>query len=80
MRAGLTRLATSTLAFLGRVLHARSTGKGIRLLSEKASLLKSLELGLSDLGSIHGDSIAPASEPLSVSFLRLFPQALKSFS
>jgi hypothetical protein len=77
MRTELTRLATSTLEFLGRVSHVASPGEGIRLLSEKASLLKSLGSWLNDLELVYKDSGSPGSEPLSVSFLRFFHQALK---
>lgn len=77
MRTELTRLATSTLEFLGRVSHMGSAGEGIRLLSEKASLLKSLASWLNDLGLVYKDSGSPGSESLSVSFLRFFHQALK---
>ncbi|KAJ4207689.1 hypothetical protein NW759_013920 [Fusarium solani] len=77
MRTELTRLATSTLEFLGRVSHVASPGEGIRLLSEKASLLKSLGSWLNDLELVYKDSGSPGSESLSVSFLRFFHQALK---
>ncbi|RSL62981.1 hypothetical protein CEP53_004580 [Fusarium sp. AF-6] len=77
MRTELTRLATSTLEFLDRVSHVGSTEEGIRLLSEKASLLKSLESWLIDLGIIHKDNESPCSESLAVSFLRFFHRALK---
>ncbi|UPL00316.1 hypothetical protein LCI18_011250 [Fusarium solani-melongenae] len=77
MRTELTRLATSTLGFLGRVSHVASPGEGIRLLSEKASLLKSLGSWLNDLELVYKGSGSPGSEPLCVSFLRFFHQALK---
>ncbi|EEU36191.1 uncharacterized protein NECHADRAFT_52907 [Fusarium vanettenii 77-13-4] len=77
MRTELTRIATLMLEFLGRVSHVGSAGEGIRLISEKVSLLKLLDSWLNDLELVYRDSDSPGSESLSVSFLRFFHQALK---
>ncbi|KAK9238110.1 hypothetical protein V1525DRAFT_441174 [Lipomyces kononenkoae] len=77
MRTELTRIAASTLEFLGKVSHVESAGNALRLLSEKASLLDSLESWLIDLELVHTDIRPPGPELLSVSFLRLFHQILK---
>jgi hypothetical protein len=77
MRTDLTRIAMSTLEFLGKVSQVKSVGEAVRLLSEKAALLKSLESWLIDLELVQTDIGFPSSEPLSVSFLRFFHQILK---
>jgi hypothetical protein len=75
MRAELTRIAVSTLAFLDKVLHVKLTEKALRLLSEKLSLLESLESWLANLEVMH-EAIKPPG-PLSVCFMRLFHAILK---
>ncbi|ORY60940.1 uncharacterized protein BCR38DRAFT_349312 [Pseudomassariella vexata] len=75
MRTELTRIAATTLEFLGKVSHVESAGNALQLLSEKASLLDSLESWLVDLELVLTDIRAP--EPISVSFLRFFHQILK---
>lgn len=77
MRAGLTRIATAALEFLGRVTHAESAANAARLLSEKASLLGSLESWLVDLELVLTEIEPSQPEPLSVVFLRFFHQMLK---
>ena len=76
-RTELTRIASSTLDFLGllgNMSHVESPGNALRLLlSERASLLDSLELWLVDLELVHSDGPGP----ISVSFQRLFHQILK---
>lgn len=77
MRAELTRIAASTLELLGKVTHVESAGNALRLLSEKASLLDSLESWLIDLELVHTETRHPAPELISVSFMRLFHQILR---
>ena len=77
MRTELTRIAASTLEFLGKVSHVGSAGNALRMLSEKASLLDSLESWLVDLELTNTDISPLRSELISVSFLRLFHQILK---
>ncbi|KAK9370758.1 hypothetical protein V1509DRAFT_616750 [Lipomyces kononenkoae] len=77
MRTELTRIAASTLEFLGKVSHVESAGNALRLLFEKASLLDSLESWLIDLELVYTDIRPPGPELISVSFLRLFHQILK---
>jgi len=77
MRTELTRIATSTLEFLGKVSHVKSAGGALRLVSEKASLLDSLESWLIDLELVHTEMRAPGPELISVSFMRYFHQILK---
>jgi hypothetical protein len=77
MRAELTRIAESTLEFLGKVSQVESVGIALRLLSEKAALLDSLESWLIDLELVQTEIGPPGPEPISVSFLRLFHLILK---
>ncbi|KAK6063305.1 hypothetical protein SCUP515_12528 [Seiridium cupressi] len=75
MRTELTRIAATTLEFLGKVSHVKSAGSALQLLSEKKSLLDSLESWVLDLELVLEDIRGP--EPLSVSFMCLFHQTLK---
>jgi len=75
-RTELTKIAASTLGFLDKVSHVDSTESALRLLSEKASLLHSLERWLTDAERDHTKAGPSALEPLSVSFMRLFYQLL----
>ncbi|KAJ6439267.1 hypothetical protein O9K51_07152 [Purpureocillium lavendulum] len=77
MRTELTGIAASTLEFLDRLSQVKSAEAALRLLSEKALLLRSLELWLNDLEHVYSDINSPGPELLSVSFLRLFHQTLK---
>ena len=77
MRTELTRIAVSTLEFLGKVSQVDSVGLALRLLSEKAALLDSLDSWLTDLGVVQAGVGSPGPEPISVSFLRLFHLILK---
>jgi hypothetical protein len=77
MRTELTRIAASTLEFLGKVSQVKSAGNARPLLSEKTSLLESLESWLINLELVHTKNTPPGPEPISVSFLRLFHQVLK---
>ena len=74
MRTGLTRIAESTLEFLDKVSQVESVEVALRLLSEKATLLNSLESWRIDLET---KSAPPSLEPVSVSFLRFFHLILK---
>lgn len=74
MRTKLTKIAASTLEFLGKVAQVKSLGIALRLLSEKAALLESLESWLIDLELVQTKI---GSEPISVSFLRFFHLILK---
>ncbi|OAA56184.1 Zn(2)-C6 fungal-type DNA-binding domain protein [Niveomyces insectorum RCEF 264] len=77
MRTELTRIAATTLEFLDKVLHAKSAKNARQLLTEKASLLSSLESWLADLELVHGDIKPPSVELLAVTFLRLFHKILR---
>ena len=77
MRTELTRIAASTLEFLGKVSQVESVGITLRLLSEKAALLDSLESWLVDLELVQAEIGPPGPEPISVSFLRFFHLILK---
>ena len=77
MRTELTRIAASTLEFLAKVSQVESVGIALRLLSEKAALLDSLESWLIDLELVQTEIGPPGPEPISVSFLRLFHLILK---
>jgi hypothetical protein len=77
MRTELTRIAASTLEFLSKVSQVESVGIALRLLSEKAALLDSLQSWLIGLESFQTEIGVPALEPVSVSFLRLFHLILK---
>ncbi|WQF87208.1 Putative zn(2)Cys(6) fungal-type DNA-binding domain-containing protein [Colletotrichum destructivum] len=76
IRTGLTRIAGTTLEFLGRLSHLESASAP-RLLSEQASLLELLDSWLVDLELVLADMRPSRPEPLSVSFLRFFHQILK---
>jgi hypothetical protein len=77
MRKELTRIATSTLEFLTKVSHVESAGNALRLLSDKASLLDSLESWLIDLELVRTEIRSPGPELISMSFMRFFHQILK---
>lgn len=77
MRKELTRIATSTVEFLTKVSHVESAENALRLLSDKASLLDSLESWLIDLELVHTEIRPPGPELISVSFMRFFHQILK---
>ncbi|KAJ9653458.1 hypothetical protein H2198_007354 [Neophaeococcomyces mojaviensis] len=77
MRTELTRIAASTLKFLGKVSRVESVGNALRLQSEKAALLDSLESWLLNLELVQTEIGPPGSEPISVSFMRLFHVILK---
>ena len=77
MRTELTRIAASTLDFLSKVSQVESVEIALRLLSEKAALLDSLESWLIDLERVQTEIGSLGPEPISVSFLRLFHMILK---
>ena len=77
VRTELTRIAASTLEFLGKVSQVESVGTALRLLSEKATLLDSLESWLIDLEFVQTEIGYPSPEPISVSFWRFFHLILK---
>ncbi|KAH6603863.1 hypothetical protein Trco_007309 [Trichoderma cornu-damae] len=78
MRTELTRIAASTLEFLGKVSQVESVGIALQLLSEKAALLVSLESWLINLELVQTEIASPGPEPISVSFLRFFHLILKT--
>ena len=78
MRTELTRIAASTLEFLGQVSQVESVGIARRLLSEKAALLESLESWLIDLELVQTEIGSPGPELISVSFLCFFHLILKT--
>ncbi|KAE8450857.1 hypothetical protein EG329_005770 [Mollisiaceae sp. DMI_Dod_QoI] len=77
MRTELTRIAGSTLVFLGKVSQVESVGVALRLLSQKATLLDSLESWLTKLELVQVKTGSPDPELISVSFLRFFHLILK---
>lgn len=77
MRTELTRIAALTLGFLDKVSQVESVGNALRLLSEKAALLESLESWLIDLELVQTEIRPPGPELLSVSFMRFFHLILK---
>lgn len=78
MRKELTMIATSTLEFLGKVSQVESIGNALRLRSEKAALLDSLESWLSDLERVQTEIRPLGPELISVSFMRFFHLILKT--
>ena len=77
MRTELTRIATSTLGFLSKVSHVESTENALGLLSEKLSLLDSLQSWLIDLELVQAEMRQPGPQLISVLFMRFFHQILK---
>jgi hypothetical protein len=77
MRTELTRIAASVLGFLGKLSQVKSVEIAVRLLSEKAALMNSLESWLINLEIVQKGVESPSPEPVSVSFLRLFHLILK---
>jgi hypothetical protein len=77
MRTELTRIATSTLEFLGKSSQVKSVRIALQLLPEKAALLDSLESWLMNLELVQTGIGYPVPEPISVSFLRFFHLILK---
>ena len=77
MRTELVRIAASTLDFLAKVSQVESIGNALRLISEKAALLDSLESWLNDLELVRTEIGPPGPEPISVSFMRFFHLILK---
>ena len=77
MRTELTRIAAATLQFLGKMSQVESVGIPPRLLSEKATLLDSLESWLTGLETFQTETGFLGLEPISVSFLRFFHLILK---
>lgn len=77
MRTELRRVSALTLDFLDRVSRVETEETALQLLSEKAALLGSLELWLINLEIIQTEVQPSGSEPISVSFLRIFHSILK---
>jgi hypothetical protein len=77
MRTELTRIASATLEFLAKVSQVDTVGIALRLLSEKAALLGSLESWLIDLELVQTEIGPPGPEPISMSFMRFFYLVLK---
>lgn len=77
MRAGLTRIAAMTLEFLEKVSQVRLSSEALQLLSEKRPLQCSLDSWLDKLDAIQPGKTSPNTELISVSFMRLFHQALR---
>jgi hypothetical protein len=77
MRTQLTRIAASTLEFLDKVSQVKSAENALQLVSEKISLLDSLELWLIDLDLSQMETKPSGPELLPVSFMRLFQRILK---
>ena len=78
-RTELTSIALLALEFLDKVSRVQCAGGAPQqLLSQKVSLLDSLESWLIDLDIVH-NKMTPSSgpEPLSTSFMRFFHQTLK---
>ncbi|CAO2653044.1 Nn.00g024550.m01.CDS01 [Neocucurbitaria sp. VM-36] len=77
MRTELTRIAASTLEFLSRVSQVESVENGLRLLSEKAALLDSLESWLVNHALVQVEIGPLGPESFSTSFMRFFHLILK---
>jgi Fungal Zn(2)-Cys(6) binuclear cluster domain len=77
MRTELTRIAASTLEFLGKVSQVESVEIALSLLSEKTALLDSLESWLINLELVQTEIGSPGPELISVSFLRCLYLILK---
>jgi hypothetical protein len=77
MRTELTRISALTLEFLDTVSQVETEEIASQLLSEKAVLLDSLESWLNNLELVQTEVQPSGSEPISVSFLRLFHLILK---
>ncbi|KAF5009333.1 hypothetical protein FDECE_4431 [Fusarium decemcellulare] len=77
MRTELVRIATSTLELLAKVSQVESVENALGLLSKRSTLLDCLESWLSDLEDIQPEMGPLDSEPLSVTFMRLFHLILK---
>jgi hypothetical protein len=75
--AELTRIATITLEFLGKMSRVKSAEEALLLLPIKASLLSNLDQWLMKLELAQASMVSSGPEPVSVSFKRLFHQALK---
>jgi hypothetical protein len=76
-RVDLTRIATRTMRFLGKVSRVESSGDALRLLSEKDHLSDDLARWLMDLELGHELRAPQGPEPISITFMRLFHQVLK---
>lgn len=74
MATELTRIAASTLTFLGKVSEVELLEIAVRLLSERSALLECLESWRMDLERIQMET---ETESLKVSFLRFFHLILK---
>jgi hypothetical protein len=77
MRTELTRIATSTITFLGKVSDIKTTGDACQMQLEKASLLYSLDSWFFDLERSQTEFAPPRPELISVSFMRLFYYILR---
>jgi hypothetical protein len=77
IRTELTRIAASTLEFLGKMSQVDTVGNALLLQSEKAALLDSLESWLINLELLQTEIGSSTPEPISVSFLRLLHLILK---
>lgn len=77
MRTELKRVSALTLDFLDRVSRIGNEGAALQLLPEKTALLNSLESWLINLESVQVELQPLRSEPISVSFLRIFHSILK---
>ena len=77
MRTELVKISASTLEFLSKVALVHSTEDAMRLLSEKASLLDSLEIWLNDLEVVQAETKPPGPESILVFFMRIFYLILK---
>lgn len=77
MRAELMKIAASTLDFLDKVVRVESVETAVQLLTEKLFLLESLRSWKVKIEAYHPESSSANSEPLMVSFTRLFHQILK---
>ncbi|UNI25010.1 hypothetical protein JDV02_010718 [Purpureocillium takamizusanense] len=77
MRTALTKVAASTLEFLDKASSVESAETALGLVSEKESLLKSLESWVVEPEPVVTGARPPRPEPLALSFLRLFHQTLR---
>jgi hypothetical protein len=75
--AELTRIATVTLEFLGKMSRVESAEEALLLLPMRADLLNNLDQWLMRLELAQASMLPCVPEPVSVSFKRLFHQVLK---
>ncbi|KAJ4367196.1 hypothetical protein N0V83_007726 [Neocucurbitaria cava] len=77
IRTELTKIASTTTEWLSKVSQVKSIATALKLLSEQAALLSSLNSWLMSLDLVQVQTEYHGPEPLSLSFMRLFHLVLK---